>query len=370
MASTKPIDNYVAKLIIDTVVQYLSHIKGDVSFVELVNPVTNKPFKPADMWKLIQADLLGKINDLKQYDSEMINPEGDEGKALLIPDFTGNPNDPKSIEKYQNMVHKYITSLHPSKQLFVLNQVQAKIPFLLLDPRRKYKGPINYGYADLLNFVCNPIRSGETLRFLQVYPNTDMTQNVKDPVNPFYNPIYYPIPDTVGNENLMHFYTQNRAFFGQMARRLQLIQHQIYNERLTEKDLVRKLDEILKIYVMIFERENNPVQLSRSMSWGNISNPNRFSNYANYVDPEIRKAQPWNTGRPMDSYRKGHFWDIVRMLTTRAKASPSTMGIRPPENTGIELVLPGSRKNEISGRGRGKKRKSYDSVSTAAATMH
>lgn len=354
------------KLIVDTVVQYLQLVKQPVSFVELINPMTQKPFTPNDFWNMLKPSLENMIKEhLNKVDEEEKYVDyTDEG---VFPQFTGMPNDANSVLKFQRAVHAYITSLHPSKQLVVLNKIQAETPFLLLDPRRKFKGPINYGFADLLNFICNPIKTGETIKFLKVYPNTNLDQATpNDPVNPFYNPIYYPIPDVAGNANLQSFYDQNRAFFTQKARQLQVIQHQIYNERLTEKDFIRKLDEILQIYVAIFERENNPVELSRMVSWNEMSNASEYSNYANYVSPNEKQAAPWSTGRPMADWRKSHFWDVVHMLTTRAKAAPASLHDFGPVETGVSIGIPShlqSQKNE-------KPRRKHKSYGSHSESMH
>ena len=239
-------------------------------------------------------------------------------------------NNSESKEKFREMVRQYVRSQPNNLKLLTLNKIQKKTPFNLLDPNRKYKKDLSYGYADLLRFACQPVDNGEVARFVANSPGIQMEYSDEhkefipkrvegsekefvERDNPFYNPIRYPIPDIEGNKRLEEVIIGSRKYLHQMKLQVDALRDNLRNGNLKYEEQKQRINAIVKIYIDIYRKQTNPVYLS-----------------------QLVKGQE----RPISEYRKHHFKELLNQLITKKKLHPNTVGQKAPDTTGYTITGP------------------------------
>lgn len=265
------------------------------------------------------------LRDL-DYDDEMRNKQTATNLHESIPLIDtklmdlNNVIQMKDATKVQEILRNYLRAMKPQHQIILLNRAQTKLPYMIMDPTRKALPGMKYGYADLMRFLCNPVHTGEVRRF---------TQNEyllgKDKNNPFYSPIWYPIPDIEGNTKIEELMKMSRRFYAQKIAQYQVLKHKIYSEKLSFDQRLDLVDSLLKIMYEIQEHQFNPVELSKLPLPQSENSP--YRHYANYEGI-----------RPMAKYRRDHFMNLIKMLNTYKRVAPYTRSRKTPENTGVEFV--------------------------------
>lgn len=265
------------------------------SIFQVVNPLTGKIFTVEEINNAIGE----KVQELQK----MVDGFKEESNNKLEKDdYPRLPawNDTK-MEKaeFAELVRQHVRALHPSKKLLVLNLVQRKTPFMLMNPAQRFTGA-DYGYADLLRFLCAPVKSGEVAHF------------IKNGDNPFYQPIRYSMPDKEGNQQLAMLMLNTRQFYIHKLVELMELNKQFQGGRHSLETQMNLIDKMVHILKEVYLFRMNPLALSQ------IDN---------------------NQKRPMSTYRKDHYLDLLMMLTTKKRAQPATFGTKPPtHNTGVEFV--------------------------------
>jgi len=221
----------------------------------------------------------------------------------------------KDAKKVQEILQNFLKTMKPQHQIILLNRAQSRVPYMLMDPRKKAFPGLKYGYADLMRFLCQPVRSGEVNRF---------TENEyllgKNKRNPFYNPIWYPIPDNEANAKVEELMGLSRRFYAQKLAQYQVLRYKLSERNLSFEERLDLLDNMLKVVYDIQEHQMNPLELSKLP----LPQKEEYQHYANYQGI-----------RPMAKYRKEHFMNLIKMLNTYNREAPS----RPaPMETGVEFV--------------------------------
>ena len=326
----KSMSEFVVPYILDEMAKTVKAGYPEITIFEVINPLTQKPFSVLEAKELIEH----------QYDTikSSLSEKSEDPKVLtaMIPMFDGKREADKT--KFQQAVKQYLRSVPASKQVLLLNRIQKNTPFLIMDPMRKFHHGFQYGPADLLRFVCEPIQSGEVYRFIKTNAGTrTVIENghkvVKQLENPFYNPIRYPLPDVMANRILTQLMMGTREFYlrklDDLAKLLNLIKH----KKATKPQKMAGTSKAFKILQEIYEKRNNPVYLSQFV-----------------------KGQE----RPMHEYRKSHFIELLEQLSTTKRAHPATLGEQAPETTGVSIVghelgVVG-KASHIRGRGKARRR--------------
>lgn len=312
-----PDDDTVLKSMSEFVIPYIlnemnKNLKAgqEITIFEIINPLSQRPFTVMNAKVLIEE----QYNEIS---SNIPKKEDEDTRVLseMIPMFDGNKPDDRA--KFQHAVKHYLRNIPASKQVLLLNKIQKNTPFLIMDPRRKYQSGFQYGPADLLRFICEPVQSGEVYRFIKnsagtrTIKNEDNTITIKQLENPFYNPIRYPLPDVMGNRILNQLMMGTREFYMQKLEDLGRLLHLIKHKKATKTQKMAGTSQAFKILQEIYEKRNNPVYLSQFV-----------------------KGQE----RPMHEYRKTNFIQLLEQLSTTKRAHPATLGQEPPETTGISIV--------------------------------
>lgn len=372
MATTKDID----QILVDMVVAFMYQNRqmtppNYIGFNMLINPATNKAWSTDEMinalnpiiakyGKSIESDKgdggLPPSNQFPYFNTQLTLSE-DDIKAIIDMNLSENMNInsfnmPRrelllkqgaryqaDTKKFQEIVKKYIKSINPKHQLYVLNRIQSSTPFMLMNPAKllppRIARQIKYGYADLLRFLCNPVFNEDVARFNEVGQNINMHTVKKVPEgiemgtnkykgNPFYNPIWYPIPDNRSNILIDDLMSRNKAFYESKIRQIQQLFFEVNNTRMDESAAIKRLNQILHLMVDIYDRENNPVYLSKDPVL--VDKPDLYE-YANFKNE-----------RPMETYNREHMMDTIYMLLSNKRAAPQTYDNKPMRNTGINLV--------------------------------
>jgi hypothetical protein len=135
----------------------------DHDITNVQNILTQKNFtieEATNLAKKAAKDLEKNFDDRAYTESEF----SDDSLTGTLPLFkmTGDKlTDAQKKAKFQKMVRSYLRSKHPSQQIVLLNKIQAKTPFTILKPEQLLSQQgIKYGYADLLRFMCDPVKTG------------------------------------------------------------------------------------------------------------------------------------------------------------------------------------------------------------------
>lgn len=339
------------------------------SIWSVIYPPTQKPFteKNAEaLVKLLTVQLKQDIDDLNKsetatakdmekaqvpvYEAEVPKPSGDEKADEL----KYKENQEELRLKFQNIVRRFLRSeKNPATQLAFLNKIQQQTKFHLFNPdgsrktqRSKHGSSayqsLKYGYADLLRFLCEPVKSGEVARLTQANPighryvvdneNGEYKRNYKgeyvkadlvtdgktryrkEPTsNPFYNPIQYDVPDERGNELLERLYVGARQYYAKKVAELAYLKKELKTK--PSKERRRSiLENMLLIFRQIHDNRFDPIHLSK----------------------QIKGQQ-----RPMETYRNEHFYELLEQMSTRKRLAPVSVRERPPRGkTGISISNP------------------------------
>lgn len=344
----------------------------------VVYPPTQKLFSENDANKLIQLLSGGLKNDLEKFEKserdaqEKVNSFQElptyEDKRSHIPMYETavHPEDSAKTQKneealrkrFQDVVRNFLRAQkNPAAQLAFLNKIQKQTKFHLFNTHNvgRSKGSstmqsLKYGYADLLRFLCEPVKSGQVAKFTKSDPlghryvvlkkdeaseytgkkyvkNHDGTYTEESPnttdgrtryrkeatTNPFYNPIQYDVPDQRSNELLEKLYVGARQYYAKKISELAYLK-----KKLKEKPSKERRKSILENMLLIFRQIHD----------------NRF-------DPIHLSKQIKGQERPMETYRNEHFYELLEQLSTRKRLHPASVGERPPNgNTGISLNNP------------------------------
>jgi hypothetical protein len=350
----------------------------DTTIWEVIYPPTSKPFNVNDaetLTKLLAGSLKDDIKDFVDrqktedeglyYDYNDIKTKNEKGEMAQVPiyEVEKSGNLKENIDnlgllrlKFQGIVRDFIKKeRNPAVQLTILNKIQKNTHFNLfnlgsqstLDTiRQKSKDSpamqsLKYGYADLLRFLCAPVKSGEVARLTKMNPLGERyvvdrengeyvlkhnkyvkaTGNVADnavryrkeqTVNPFYSPIQYDAPDTRANEMLERLYVGARQYYTKKLAELAYLRKELDAKPSKER---RKsiLENMLLILRQIHDNRFDPIYLSKQI-----------------------KGQE----RPMETYKNEHFYELLEQLSTRKRLHPMSLGTKPPNNSDIEISSP------------------------------
>lgn len=363
MSTLQNPDNYFHMLLtflLDSVAQ------EDKTLWELRYPLTGKLVTERDMISLIKKlnkrfeDMQNEFPEPLTFEDENILEPGDIREGLAqVPIYEPAQYDFGSEEasreanqeaklksrlKFQKVVRKFIRDSQPSQQLALLNSVQKNTKWSLFNPMQKKPkqetafNKLRYGYADLLRFLCDPVKSGTVQRLTRANPTGykyvidddegEYAYNGKeyikwDPikhtgmhkyrkvqtVNPFYQPILYDVPDEDANERLENLYKGARKYYKKKLDELNYLHKEL--ERSESKEHRKRIIEnILLIYRQIYDNRFDPIHLSKQI-----------------------KGQE----RPIETYRQEHFNETLQQLVTRNKLAPGTFRAKPPGRTGVEI---------------------------------
>lgn len=336
----------------------------------VIYPPTQKPFSEKNaesLVKLLTGQLkkdIEAIDDSEKATAEEMNKAQIPIYEAVIPQPSGDKeadereykkNQEELRLKFQNIVRRFLRSeKNPATQLAFLNKIQRQTKFHLFNPDGSRKAQrskhgssayqsLKYGYADLLRFLCEPVKSGEVARLTQANPighryvvdnengeyiRTYKGEYVKANVgitdgktryrkeattNPFYNPIQYDVPDERGNELLERLYVGARQYYAKKVAELAYLK----KELLTKPSKERRrsiLENMLLIFRQIHDNRFDPIHLSK----------------------QIKGQQ-----RPMETYRNEHFYELLEQMSTRKRLAPASVRERPPKgNTGFSLTNP------------------------------
>lgn len=368
--------NNLDDVLIDMVIAFMhqnrqSNPPNYIGFNMLINPVNNRPWTVDEMISALQ-DPINKLKTVEMDKTDTGLPPSDQfpyfntqlalseadiqkiidmnlGESMDINSFNMPRKElilkqgeqyRKDTAKFQELVKKYIKSINPKHQLYVLNRIQANTPFMLINPAKllppRIVKQIKYGYADLLRFLCNSVFNEDIARFnevgqpIEMYTIKNMSSKEievgtnKYKGNPFYNPIWYPIPDNRSNILIDDLMNRNKAFYESKKRQIQQLYYEVNNTRMDETTAIKKVNQILHLMVDIYDRENNPVYLSKDPV---------------LVDkPELYEYANFKNERPMETYNREHMMDTIYMLLSNKRAAPQTYGNTPMHNTGINVV--------------------------------
>ena len=340
------------------------------SIWSITYPPTQKPFSEKNAESLVKLLSEGILKNIKEMDeAEQVTAEKMEKAQVpvyeaIIPDPSGDKeadereykkNQEELRLKFQNIVRRFLRSeKNPATQLAFLNKIQQQTKFHLFNPDGSRKAQrskhgssaynsLKYGYADLLRFLCEPVKSGEVARLTQANPigqhyvvdnengeyiRTYKGEYVKANVgitdgktryrkeattNPFYNPIQYDVPDERGNELLERLYVGARQYYAKKVAELAYLKKELQTK--PSKDRRRSiLENMLLIFRQIHDNRFDPIHLSK----------------------QIKGQQ-----RPMETYRNEHFYELLEQMSTRKRLAPASVRERPPRgNTGISLTNP------------------------------
>lgn len=293
----KILGEYLEKVIFPHMVYLQSGPETQItSLFQVVNPLTGKIFSVEEVKEVIKDKMSEIETNLKQTKEDAEN-------ELKGKDWPRLPAWNSKMDKFDfaEAVRQYVRSFHPSKKLLVLNAVQQKTPFMLMDPTRRFTG-MDYGYADLLRFLCGPVKSGQVAHF------------IKEGDNPFYQPIRYPLPDKEGNQQLAMLLLNTRQFYFRKFQELVEMNRRLAEAGHTLETQMELLDRMVHILKEVYLFRMNPLAMSE-------------------MDPTQK--------RPLAGYRKDNYLDLLLMLTTKKRAMPMTFGNKPPKRgTGVEFVDP------------------------------
>jgi len=331
---------------------------------DVVYPVTQRPFSESDATKLVDL-LSGSIQkDFKEMKKQEVTDDETGYRKAQVPMYEANVVDgddeqtQKNQEalriKFQGIVRRFLkTENKPANQLAFLNKIQQKTKFNLFDLHKGKRSSgsstlnsLKYGYADLLRFLCEPVKSGEVARLTKANPigsryvvdnenghyiknyngsytkldeySTKLTDakvrySKEATTNPFYNPIQYDVPDERGNELLENLYVGARQYYAKKMSELNYLKKELTAKPSRER---RKsiLENMLLIFRQIHDNRFDPIHLSK----------------------QIRGQE-----RPMETYKNEHFYELLEQLATRKALAPASLRQKPPSgNTGIEIVMP------------------------------
>lgn len=319
----------ILPLLITFAVNEVQRTGKPMTVFDIINPLTNELFTISEI--TTAANVL--YTELKKELPQQPPAELDKTPLNeMMPMYTVSSKDTKKNDanrlKFQQIVRQFLRSQKPSMQLVLLNRIQKHTPFALLDPRRKLARGAQYGYADLLRFLCNPVKTGEVYKFIKADP-IGVKKDGSFINNPFYNPIRYDFPDDRGNYLLQTLYDGSRAYYTKKFEEIEFIRKELKG-KLSQQKRKEKLHSFLVILKEIQDRRFDPIYLSK---------------------------QVWGQQRPMDTYRKDHFFELLRQITTRKKMVPSSYGKSPPKRTGVEIVGPELERMPKRVKDRSKKRR-------------
>lgn len=327
----------ILPLLITFAINEIQRSGKPLTVFDIVNPLTGKNFNMDEAQKIantVYAQLQKEVASFVKPEEARIE---EETLADIMPVYKVLPKGSRASQKeikasdrnrakFQAIVRQFLRSQKPSMQLVLLNRIQKHTPFMLMDPRRKMQSSMQYGYADLLRFLCNPVKSGEVYKFIKADPIGKRSDGTFIN-NPFYNPIQYDVPDERGNYLLEQLYNGSRTYYMKKFEELNFLRKELSTEKLSAQKKKEKLHAILVILKEIQDRRFDPVHLSKTL-----------------------KGQE----RPMATYRKDHFFELLRQISTRKKEAPASYGKSAPSKTGVELT--GSELKKVS-KGRNKSHK-------------
>lgn len=341
--------NYFSKdilpLIISFAVNEINHTGKAITVFDIVNPLTGKNFKIDEVQKIadkVYGELRKELSSFVQNPKAQMNEA--ETLADIMPMYNVLPSGSKATKKkiaesdrnrakFQAVVRQFLRSQKPSMQLVMLNKVQKHTPFMLMNPDRKFDRGFSYGYADLLRFLCDPVKSGEVYKFIKADPIGKRSDGTFVN-NPFYNPIRYDVPDERGNYLLEQLYQGSREYYKKKFAELEFLKKELLDKKLSQEKKKEKLHSMMVILKEIQDKRFDPIHLSKTI-----------------------KGQE----RPMETYRKDHFFELLRQITTRKKMAPASYGKSAPHTTGVAISGPGIKKvSKLAGhtkKSRSKKRK-------------
>jgi len=333
-------------------------------------PPTQQPFNVSNaknLTALLEKSLLDQIdavefdqsdNDLTQlnngsskaqvpiYEAVVATPSGDpEADA-----FENSKNQEELRRKFQGIVRNFLrTEKNPANQLAFLNKIQKQTKFNIFGHQgQRSKGSpamnsLKYGYADLLRFLCEPVKSGEVARLTKANPIGDryvvdhengeyvrtyagkyvkatadqlMTAKVKyskeAATNPFYNPIQYDVPDERGNELLENLYVGARVYYKRKLSELAYLKKELLAKPSKER-LKSVLENMLLIFRQIHDNRFDPIHLSKQIKGQN---------------------------RPMETYKHEHFNELLQQMATRKALAPASVREKPSKTSNITLNVP------------------------------
>lgn len=330
-------------ILIMFIVNEIDKLPDEKSIYDITNPLTGKHFSEKDLtsfaknsYKELKTMINNPKSDLMEYGKEdnIENPKTEEELsyvASLAPSTASlSGNDKESIEarkrvaNFQKALKFAMKNINdPPQQLSMLNRIQKTVPFLVLDPHRKKTKSVKYGYADLLRFMCDPVKDGSVLKHIQNNPIGKRTRIKKvsgkenefqaiteDVNNPFYQPIRYPIPDEAANLRLKQLQVGSREFYAKKMKELEYLDKQVKAKGQSKKQKEKHLISMLKVLKEVQDHQNNPILFSK------------------YV-----KGQE----RPMETYRKEHFFEMLSQLSASIQKAPATMGVKVPEHGVVEI---------------------------------
>ncbi len=324
--------NYFSKdilpLIISFAVNEINRTGKAVTVFDIVNPLTGKNFKIDEVQKIadkVYGELREELNTFVQTPKEQKIEE--ETLVDIMPMYNVLPNGARASKKkiaesdrnrakFQAIVRQFLRSQKPSMQLVLLNRIQKHTPFMLMNPDRKLERGFSYGYADLLRFLCNPVKTGEVYKFIKADPIGKRADGTFVN-NPFYNPIRYDVPDERGNYLLEQLYQGSREYYMKKFAELEFLKKELVDKKLSQEKKKEKLHSMMVILKEIQDKRFDPVHLSKTL-----------------------KGQE----RPMETYRKDHFFELLRQITTRKKMAPASHGKSAPGKTGVSITGPGLKK--------------------------
>ena len=285
------------------------------------------------------------------YEAEVVSSGNDEEDKIA------NLKAEEDLrKKFQGIVRNFLRAeKNPATQLAFLNKIQKQTKHHLFNIDGSHKGTrstkgssafnsLKYGYADLLRFLCEPVKSGEVARMTRANPTghrfvvdningqyirtadgkylkvdgpqqTDAKARYRREAtnNPFYQPIQYDVPDERGNELLEKLYVGARQYYAKKVAELAYLKKELSTKPSKER---RKslLENMLLIFRQIHDNRFDPIHLSK----------------------QIKGQQ-----RPMETYKNEHFYELLEQLSTRKRLAPASIRERPPKgNTGISLTNP------------------------------
>lgn len=323
--------------------------KNATSLITMLSEGILKDIKDMDESASATAEIMEKAQ-VPIYEAVIPKPSGD--KETDEAEYKKNQEELRL--KFQNIVRRFLRSeKNPATQLAFLNKIQQQTKFHLFNPDGSRKAlrskhgssayqSLKYGYADLLRFLCEPVKSGEVARLTQANPigyryvvdneNGEYKRNYKgeyvkadlvtdgktryrkEPTsNPFYNPIQYDVPDERGNELLERLYVGARQYYAKKVAELAYLKKELQTK--PSKERRRSiLENMLLIFRQIHDNRFDPIHLSK----------------------QIKGQQ-----RPMETYRNEHFYELLEQMSTRKRLAPASVRERPPRgNTGISITNP------------------------------
>lgn len=314
----------ILPLIISFAVNEIDRTGKAITVFDIVNPLSGKNFKIDEVQRIadsvygtLKKELVTFNNSPQQQRTEEENIED------LLPMYDVLPSGSKATKKeiaksdqnrgkFQSIVRQFLRSQKPGMQLTMLNKVQNHTPFMLMNPDRKLERGFSYGYADLLRFLCDPVKSGEVYKFIKADPIGKRADG-SFVNNPFYNPIRYDVPDERGNHLLEQLYQGSREYYKKKFAEMEFLKKELTDKKLSQDKKKEKLHSMMIILKEIQDKRFDPVHLSKSF-----------------------KGQQ----RPMETYRKDHFFELLRQITTRKKMDPASYGKSAPGKTGVSIVGP------------------------------